>query len=771
MLDNSALRRRVAESWEAHRPALISFSVASFSFVVAGTLLFTPALIESTSATTWPRAMARAVGIAFGPGAVLLALLAGLHATLHLIDRGVELTWRRVVASGALLLLVPCLFSVLDRGSGAAGGVVGLLASDAVLLLFPPLFAAPLLVGCVILAIVVSTDWLFHGRIRTDGASAALATALAPLRRTPAALGGEEEEEAGWDPEEEPEEPEEEEPEEEEAWVGEDEEEEEAEEEQEKADEVAEPGPEAPAPAKPKASQLPLPLSQLEVAGADRRRPRRQRRRGGKDPLPPIELLERAERVDEARLERAIQKNSEILERTLASFRIETRVVGHQRGPVITMYELALKEGTKLSQIVNRADDLAIALKAESVRIVAPIPGKSTVGVEVPNILRDEVRLFELVEGYDHARDKKAIPIFLGIDVAGQPMIEDLSRMPHLLIAGATGSGKSVCINSIILSILLTRRTEEVRLILVDPKQVELAFFRDIPHLLSSVVTDVRKASQTLEWAVTEMEDRYRMFALFGVRNISGYNKLGAARVRELAAEHDIAEEYAPWPLPYLVVVVDEMADLMMSGRKEVETSITRLAQKSRAVGIHTVLATQRPSTDVVTGLIKANMPSRASFKVTSKIDSRVVLDQVGAEKLLGMGDMLFLPPRSFHLVRAQGCYVSDDEVREVVTWLKANGPEQELRELIVKPETLDERDPREVDDLFEQACRIVVQSKRGSASLLQRALAVGYTRASRLIDLMRAQGIIGEFKNAQAAEVLVTLEEFEERFGTQADA
>jgi S-DNA-T family DNA segregation ATPase FtsK/SpoIIIE len=362
---------------------------------------------------------------------------------------------------------------------------------------------------------------------------------------------------------------------------------------------------------------------------------------------------------------------------------------------------------------------------------------------------------------------KKAIPVFMGRDVAGHPMIEDLTKMPHLLIAGATGSGKSVCINSIIVSILMTRRPEEVRLILVDPKQVELAFFREIPHLLTGVVTDPRKAAQTLEWIVTEMEDRYRIFALFGVRNIAAYNRLGAKKVRELARKHDIGETSAPAHMPYLVVVVDELADLIMTGRKEVEYGITRLAQKSRAVGIHSVLATQRPSTDVITGLIKANMPSRASFKVTSKVDSRVVLDQVGAEKLLGRGDMLFLPPRAFHLVRAQGCYVSDQEVRDVVDFLRRNGPGQSLRELVVRQETLDERDPNEVDTLFDAACRIVLESRRGSASLLQRALQIGYTRASRLIDLMRGQGIIGEFKNAQAADVLLTLEEYEEKYSS----
>jgi len=455
-----------------------------------------------------------------------------------------------------------------------------------------------------------------------------------------------------------------------------------------------------------------------------------------------------------------------VLERTLASFKIETRVVGHTRGPVITMYELALKEGTKLSQIVNRADDLAIALKAESVRIVAPIPGKNTVGVEVPNIIRDDVRLYGLLEQVGPTLGKKAVPIFLGRDAAGLPMVEDLATMPHLLIAGATGSGKSVCINTIILSVLMTRRKDEVRMILIDPKQVELAFFREIPHLLTAVVTEARKAAQTLDWVVTEMEDRYRIFALFGVRNIAAYNRLGSKRVKELAAQHDIAEESAPTHMPYLVVVVDELADLIMTGRKEVEQAITRLAQKSRAVGIHTVLATQRPSTDVITGLIKANMPSRISFKVTSKVDSRVVLDQVGADKLLGRGDMLFLPPRSFHLVRSQGCYVSDQEIRDVVEFVREKGPGQDLRELIVRPTTIDERDPREVDDLFDTACRVVLESQRGSASLLQRALSIGYTRASRLIDLMRAQGIIGDFKNAQAADVLMTVEDYEAKYG-----
>jgi len=638
------------------------------------------------------------------------------------MDRGLKFDRARILYSLALVILLPCWLHL----AADAGGIAGLLAGDAITLFLPRWFAILLLGAALIGVVVRSTDWLFYGVLR-ERAGAPLPTIVQV------------------DDVEEEEEYEEEEAEEEEAQEKEEEEEEGEEEHVVVA--VAKPKTKK---RKPAPEPLPIP-----------------RRRGrDKTPLPGLELLETSEPVDVVGLERSIKKNAEVLERALSSFRIETRVVGYTRGPVITMYELALKEGTKLATVVNRADDLAIALKAESVRIVAPIPGKNTIGVEVPNPIRDEVNMRGLLEEVSvRSLNKKAIPIIFGRDAAGVPMIEDLAKMPHLLIAGATGSGKSVCINTLILSVLMTRRVDEVRLILIDPKQVELAFFKDIPHLLTPVVTDPRKAAQTLDWIVTEMEDRYRIFALFGVRNIAAYNALGAKTVREFAAEHDVAEESAPDFMPYLVVVVDELADLIMTGKKEVEQAITRLAQKSRAVGIHSVLATQRPSTDVITGLIKANMPSRASFKVTSKIDSRVVLDQSGAEKLLGMGDMLFLPPRSFHLVRAQGCYASDDEIRAVVNFLKENGPKQQLRELIIRRETLDERDPREVDDLFDSACRIVIEQRRGSASLLQRALSIGYTRASRLIDLMRGQGIIGDFKNAQAAEVLMDLEEFEAKF------
>jgi len=727
MINTEALRRRALAALEVHGPTLLAFSTAAVCLAVAAIQIFTPALAETTGPVSITRGVARGFGIAFGPAATVLALLAGAHAVLHLLGRGLPFDRRRIFCSFALVVFVPCLFALLGRPDGAAGGVVGVLAQDAVLLLFPRLFALPLIIGSTLVTLVLSTDWLFHGL---------LAAPPAPPRLSPKPKKKE--------PEPEPQEEEEDDEDEVVPWEVEDEEE-------------RDPGEEEECAPAPKPVQLPLPTM------PDLPRPRRKK---DDSPLPSLDLLEKPKSVDLGRLEKAIQQNAQILERSLASFKIETQVVGHVRGPVITMYELALKEGTKLSQVVNRADDLAIALKAESVRIVAPIPGKNTVGVEVPNIIRDDVGLHGLLAEVGNSLDKKAVPIFLGRNAAGEPMVEDLATMPHLLIAGATGSGKSVCINSLILSVLMTRRSDEVKLILIDPKQVELAFFREVPHLLTSVVTESRKAAQTLDWVVNEMEDRYRVFALFGVKNIASYNRLGSKRVKELAKEHDIGEESAPTYMPYLVVVVDELADLIMTGKKEVETAITRLAQKSRAVGIHSVLATQRPSTDVITGLIKANMPSRASFKVTSKVDSRVVLDQSGADKLLGRGDMLFLPPRAFHLVRAQGCYVSDQEVRAVVDYLRANGPGQELRELVVRAETLDTRDPREVDDLFDSACRVVLESQRGSASLLQRALAIGYTRASRLIDLMRAQGIIGEFKNAQAAEVLLTPEEYESKYG-----
>ncbi len=483
----------------------------------------------------------------------------------------------------------------------------------------------------------------------------------------------------------------------------------------------------------------------------------------GEYEFPGLDLLDTPKPRDLRRLEEAIQKNAEILQKTLAEFRIEGRVVNYQQGPVVTMLEIALAPGTKVTRIHSLADDLAMALKVTSVRIVAPIPGKSTVGVEIPNPIRDDVRMVTLMESAAFRNNTQAIPLLLGVRGNGEPMVDDLAKMPHLLVAGATGAGKSVCINSVLLSILMARTPDEVKLILIDPKQVELAFFADIPHLLSPVVTDMKRAASVLEWAVQKMEERYDLLRRFEVRNIASYNELGEEAIRARIEELGLSDEVIPVKLPYIVIVVDELADLMLTAGKEIEKLITRLAQKSRAVGIHIMLATQRPSTDVITGLIKANMPTRIAFQVTSKVDSRVILDQNGADKLLGMGDMLYLPPRSSSVARAQGTFASDQEVKRVVGFLKKRYS-AEFNEELVEIGTMCILDDSEKDNLYDEAVRVVLHEHRGSASLLQRALAIGYTRASRLLDLMRKEGVVGAYKGSKASDVLLTLDEYESR-------
>ena len=478
--------------------------------------------------------------------------------------------------------------------------------------------------------------------------------------------------------------------------------------------------------------------------------------------LPPIDLLEKPVVDQHSDDWDQITQRAHVLKNTLVQFNVNAEVVEIERGPVIAMYELELAPGTKVGKVVSLSDDLAIALKAPSVRVVAPLPGKSSIGLEVPNTKRKTVMLRELLETSDDIRKKMAIPLLIGKDAAGNPLISDLASMPHLLIAGTTGSGKSVCLNSIILSILFLRHPTDVQLLLVDPKMVEFSLFRKIPHLISPVVTDMKKAAAVLEWAVNKMEERYALLASVGVKHIKAYNRLGTSEIRKrLNPEGDANLDDVQFYLPHIVVVVDELADLMMVASKEVEASVIRLSQKSRAVGIHLILATQRPSVDVITGLIKSNLSSRISFYVASKVDSRTILDQNGAEKLLGSGDMLFLPPGTSKLVRAQGSYVSDEEVKNVVEYLRKSAAPKFNPELKSWKGT-SERENIAKDNLYNEAVRIVLETQRGSVSLLQRRLEIGYSRAAKLIDLMAEDGIVGEYKGSQAREVFLTLEEWD---------
>ena len=483
---------------------------------------------------------------------------------------------------------------------------------------------------------------------------------------------------------------------------------------------------------------------------------------------PSISLLEEPRIVDHEEGKEELNLVATRIEEKLKSFKIDARVTNIQRGPVITQYELSLDAGIKVHKIVSLSDDLAMALSAQSVRVVAPIPGKPTVGIEVPNKQREIVVLREILQSRVFHDAEPRIPILLGKDVAGEPIVEDLARMPHLLIAGSTGSGKSVCINAIITSLLMTRSPDELKLILVDPKMVELSAFEDIPHLLTPVITDMKKAPAALEWLVRKMDQRYELFSKAGVRNLPEYNEQDPQERYDRVAKkisHEEADQL-PERLPYLVIIIDELADLMMSSAKDVETTVIRLAQKSRAVGIHVILATQRPSVDVVTGLIKANLPARICFKVASRIDSRTILDRIGGEKLLGMGDLLYLPPDASDLIRAQCTFISDKELKKVVKHLRKESKPQFSQEIDTflegRPDSSDGVAAVE-DELFGEGVRVILETGRGSTTLLQRRLGIGYTRASRLMDAMTEQGIVGAFKGSKAREVKMTVEEWEE--------
>ena len=482
--------------------------------------------------------------------------------------------------------------------------------------------------------------------------------------------------------------------------------------------------------------------------------------------LPGIDLLAPGEEFCFDEQEREVRRRAKLLEKTFASFGFQVRVVEIQTGPVIAQFEVELEAGLRLAKITSLADDVAIALRVPSVRIVAPIPGKNTVGIEVPNTHRQMVRLREVIEEANGRIDKMRIPIYLGKDVAGSPMIVDLSTLPHLLIAGRTGTGKSVCLNSIIVSMLMTRRPDEVRMLMIDPKMVELSPYKQLPHLMHPVVTDMRKAEAILAWAVEKMEERYQLLARAGVRHIAGYNQLGEEELMErMQPDDDEERRHIPLHLPYVVIVADEMADLMMTSAKEVEAHIIRLAQKSRAVGIHLVLATQKPTVDVITGLIKSNLPARIAFQVASRTDSRVVLDEMGADKLLGNGDLLFLWPGTSTLIRGQGTYLSDDEISKVIAAVATTEP-QYVKELVqLKPGKPDEPEKggfNSKDELYEAAIDLVVREGRGSVSLLQRGLGIGYGRAARLIDYMAEDGIVGPYNGSQAREVTLSFEDWQ---------
>ncbi len=456
--------------------------------------------------------------------------------------------------------------------------------------------------------------------------------------------------------------------------------------------------------------------------------------------LPSIELLNSSPEGEESEIKEDFEAKSKILEETLADFGINAKVVEVNQGPVITRYELEPASGVKVHKITSLSDNIALSMKSISVRIVAPIPGKGTIGVEVPNQKNTIVYLRELLESKEYRSSKAKLRLVLGKDISGEPIFTNLADMPHLLIAGATGSGKTVCVNSIITTLLFNASPEELKLLMIDPKRVELAPFNNLPHLVAPVVTDSKKASQALGWLVNEMDSRYETFSRLAVRNIDGYNKK--------------AKEENLQPLPYIVVLIDELHDLMLVAQQEVESMITRIAQLSRAVGIHMIIATQRPSVDVITGVIKANLPSRISFKVASKVDSRTVLDMNGADKLLGKGDMLFLEPGNPKPIRAQGSLVGDDEINRVTDFIKAQRTAK-FEDSIIKESEKQSFKTFEKDEVYDEAVKLVLQSKQASVSMLQRRLGVGYTRAARLIDMMEDERIVGPYQGSKPREIL----------------
>ena len=470
--------------------------------------------------------------------------------------------------------------------------------------------------------------------------------------------------------------------------------------------------------------------------------------------LPPLELLDDPPEKKRGDIEReSLEMNARLLERKLSDFNVDGEVVEILPGPVITMYEYKPAPGIKISKVAGLADDLALVLRASGVRIVAPIPGKAAIGIEIPNNSREPVFLKEMLTSPSYKESPHRLTIALGKDITGAPVTADLTRMPHLLVAGATGTGKSVCLNAMINSILFKASPDMVRFLMIDPKRIELSIYQDIPHLLHPVVTQPNEATKALRWAVEEMERRYGLLSDRGVRNIEAFNRKA---LKEKPPKED-AGETADRPLPYIVVLIDELADLMMVSSKDVEDAIIRLSQMARASGIHMIIATQRPSVDVLTGLIKANFPARISFQVSSKVDSRTILDTIGAEHLLGDGDMLFMPPGVGRLTRIHGAYLSEGEVKRVTDFLRdQTQPDYDPRimEKMAEPEEADDED-LETDEKYDKAVEIVIRSGQASISSLQRKLRVGYNRAARMIEVMERQGIVGPSDGVRPREVI----------------
>ncbi len=503
----------------------------------------------------------------------------------------------------------------------------------------------------------------------------------------------------------------------------------------------------------------------------ERKQPRNYRR-------PPISLLKRQATGNERSLEAELSKNAERLVGTLESFGVRTRVINISRGPTVTRYELQPEMGVRINRIVSLADDIALNLAAESVRIEAPIPGKSAVGIEIPNAVRQVVNLRSIIESEEFQNSKGMLTFSLGKDVTGAVKVDDIEKMPHLLIAGATGMGKSVCINSIILSLLYKYSPDDLRLILVDPKMVEFGSYNGIPHLYMPVVTDPRKAAGALGWAVSEMLKRYRTFSTNGCRDITSYNAFVERMLKDPDYEPEDGEEELV-KLPRVVIIIDELADLMIAAPNEVEEAIQRLAQMARAAGMYLILATQRPSVDVITGVIKNNIPSRIAFAVSSQVDSRTILDTVGADKLLGRGDMLYAPVGTSKMTRIQGSFVTEEEVEAVVNYIKKyNSSEyddsviQEVDRLTVrekgKASAADTEDGPGVDDMFEAAVEVVLEAGQASTSMLQRRLRLGYARAARIMDEMEQAGIISPAEGSKPRQIRITKQQWLERVTTK---